>query len=303
MRVLYWNVGRRLLLRETLTIAGEVNADVLCVAECFQERRTGVEFPPDELTLSAGGGSPSYRRVISPADGTLRRKIGFVELFLRTDAGVVPSVRWLIERTRYRFVELSYADSPGVTLGLVHYFSRVSRDREEQNELAGRLARDLSEAARLTGHDRSMLIGDFNFEPFDTAMISAEKLHAVPDRRDASRGERTVAGETRTMMYNPMWRLFGDDGGSPAGTYFHRNSGTVTPFWRVFDQVVPRPSLIPAFAAGEPLVVLECGGRPLVDPGSGRPDRDRFSDHLPLSVGLDLGRLSEETEDVGHRNA
>ena len=299
MRVVYWNVGRRFLLREALTIAAETDADVICLAECFEETREAVEFPPNEITLSRRFGTPIFRRVISPSDGTLRRKVGFVELHVRDAPGRQPKHSWLIERTRYRFVELSFEDGTALTLGLVHYFSRVSRDREEQNELAGRLARDLSEAEAMVEHDRSMLIGDFNFEPFDTAMVSAEKLHAVPDHQDALRLQRTVAGESRAMMYNPMWRFFGDENGSPAGTYFHRNSETATPFWHVFDQVILRPSLLPAYAAEDPLVVTEAGGRPLLDSATGRPDRDRFSDHLPLTVRLELSRLPQETADVG----
>jgi hypothetical protein len=181
-----------------------------------------------------------------------------------------------------------------VTVGGVHCLSQIdlgsARAREEH-------AAGLVETVRLVekdvNHTRTVLIGDFNMDPFDPgmtaprgfhAMISVELTRTVPLR--ASRGRTNC-------FYNPTWSLFGDRSFAETatgvrkplrapGSYFYDDSREPTHhFWHVFDQVLVRPDLIPHLRWVQPLTT---DGTDEFLTAAGRIDEKRFSDHLPLIV-------------------
>jgi len=49
-----------------------------------------------------------------------------------------------------------------------------------------RLADEIRREELGIGHERTVLMGDFNMNPFEIGMISATGLHAVMDRRSHS---------------------------------------------------------------------------------------------------------------------
>jgi hypothetical protein len=137
------------------------------------------------------------------------------------------------------------------------------------------------------GHDRTVLIGDFNLNPFDDGLASANGLNAVMTKELASRGERTVQQARYPFFYNPMWGYFGDRHGSPAGSYYYERAEHVMYFWNLFDQVLIRPSLIERFLGDELKILTSVSGINLMD-SRGRPNKIAGSDHLPLLFTLNL---------------
>ena len=97
------------------------------------------------------------------------------------------------------------------------------------------------------GHQRTVVFGDFNMNPFETAMVSSTGLNAVMSRRIAARVSRKVLGRDYRFFYNPMWEHFGDAKSDTAGSYHYDNSEHVNYFGNVFDQVLVRPELAVGF--------------------------------------------------------
>jgi hypothetical protein len=137
------------------------------------------------------------------------------------------------------------------------------------------------------GHQRTVLVGDMNMNPFEPGLVSSVGLNAVTSRRIAGRMTRTVQGRAYRFFYNPMWGHFGDMRGDTAGSYFYDSAEHLNYFWNVFDQVLLRPELAKRFNSDQLSIVRSVGERSLVR-GDGRPDGTLYSDHLPIVFELDF---------------
>ena len=161
----------------------------------------------------------------------------------------------------------------------MHLPSQLSFSEEERRIVMQNIIHDVLQHESELGTNKSILLGDFNEDPYAEGCLSANHFHGLPSREDAARGKRVVQGNELFMFYNPMWNFFGDFS-SPPGTYYHTNSNAVTPFWHMFDQVLIRPCLIRRFVKESLRIVTHTGRNSLLD-NNGHPDR-HFSDHLPI---------------------
>jgi len=95
--------------------------------------------------------------------------------------------------------------------------------------------------------NNSIIIGDFNMNPYEPGMLGASALHSLSSRNIVKKQKRILHGKEYNMFYNPMWSLLGDIN-LPDGTYFYDDSSQeVNLYWNIFDQVLIRPSLIELF--------------------------------------------------------
>ncbi len=147
-----------------------------------------------------------------------------------------------------------------------------------------RVAQLIKEAEAKVKHDRTLVIGDFNLNPFEPGMVSADGFHAVMDRNIASKVSRQVQGEECKYFYNPMWRLMGNDMNGSLGTYYYRG-GYISYFWNTFDQVLLRPSLLKYFRSDDVSIISQIGDKNLLK--NNRINKS-FSDHLPITIKLNI---------------
>lgn len=110
------------------------------------------------------------------------------------------------------------------------------------------------------GHDKSVLVGDLNMNPFEAGMVSASGFHGVMSRSVAEKGDRQVQEEIYPFFYNPMWSFYGGTTPGPPGTYYYQGTQHITYFWNIFDQVLIRPALLGGFDDKNLEVVTEAGG-------------------------------------------
>jgi len=279
LSVLFWNLRgnqtdtwavRAPNLQNCLTrLAGKLDIDVFLFAE--------VEFTAVDVThaLNAAG-SAMYRAPDVPG----RR----IPLFTRLPAGSVID-RFNHASGRLTISEVLTASGVKVLLGALHHQSQAVWDSEEQALHATVLARDMVRTEDVAGHRRTVLVGDFNMNPFDLGVIAAHTLNAVMDRDIARAEERTVGGEVYRFFYNPMWGCFGDRTPGPQGSYFYQASSPASYYWHVFDQVLLRPALMDSLTE---LRILDHDGEESLLSDRRRPFAARFSDHLPLLFRLDV---------------
>jgi hypothetical protein len=225
-RFIFWNLNRKPLAEVAAEISIEQSADIVVLAESGD---------PVSLLLAFNRNISSSDRGFHFASGQCRA----LTILTRFSAELIRPV-WESERISIRRLELpARAD---VLICAVHLPSKLHWSDSSQAFESIELARQIMAEEDRVGHRRSVLLGDFNMNPFEPGMISANGLHAVMSRQVASRIARTVQGREHRFFYNPMWGHLGDLRGATAGSYFREAAEHVNYFWNVFDQVPCDPN-------------------------------------------------------------
>ncbi len=175
-------------------------------------------------------------------------------------------------------------------LALVHGLDRINDDDGTRRVFFRRVA-DLIKAREAGSHRRSMVVGDFNAHPFESAVLSSDGLHAIGVRQvDNSTNRLVRLGEAREdFFYNPMWRLYGHMPLLEAGmaTHYWQNGLAGEFFWHMLDQVVIRPEECVRFPEDKVKILSSIGTVQLLAPG-GKLDKRIGSDHLPVMFNWNL---------------
>jgi endonuclease/exonuclease/phosphatase family metal-dependent hydrolase len=278
LKFLFWNIQKKPLGHLVRALVDEHDIDIVILAEGGSDRwemlhtlnrdRTQHLFHTDDLP------DPMTRRRTLPpriygrfAKETLVRR--------RDDA-------------RASFYELVATAGQNILLVVVHLPSRLRHEEHDQAQVATRIGSVIREEEALLGHQRTVVIGDFNMNPFDKGVMTSDAFHAVMTQATARRGSRTVDAAERAFFYNPMWGCLGDRTPGPPGTYYYDSPGQLPLFWNTFDLVLIRPELLDFFDTRSLQILDRAGNVPLLTPKSKRPDRRVASDHLPILFSLHL---------------
>ena len=148
-----------------------------------------------------------------------------------------------------------------------------------RNAIINRIITDIESTEIELDADNTVIVGDFNANPFDNKCIDATGLHGIPILEVTEKQKRTIAGKDYKMFYNPMWRFFGDEK-DPYGTFYFPGNNTNNIFWHIYDQVIIRPSLKDRFISSSLRIITETETRYLIN-NQGHPDKN-ISDHLPI---------------------
>jgi hypothetical protein len=259
---LFWNTGRRPLARLVADAAHLFRVDVLILAEC--------SISGADLLAALNRESADYQLTFS-ANDNLRVLTRFHAEFLNPTA----------ESDRYSIRRLRLPGQQELLLAIAHLPSGLFFSPDSRSLECVELARLVVEEEQKAGHDRTIVIGDLNLNPFDTGIVAANGLHGVMTRRLAARHSRVVQQRNFPIFYNPMWRFFGDNADGPSGTYYYERAEHVVYFWNIFDQILVRPTLIDGFDDDD-LQIIDAVGPVRLTRGDGRPNSTIGSDHLPI---------------------
>ena len=269
---LFWNIARKPLSDSLARLAARHALDVLMLAECSLTPRQVL------AALNRGGGAWTFAApFVAAVDAKVMVFVRFESKFTVEQLG---AARWTIR-------EIRRPQLPSLTLVVVHLPSKWNADDQSQAFGCAELAQAIRAAETRVGHTRTLVVGDFNMNPFESGMLAANGLHAEASRRVALTGSRVVEGERYPFFYNPMWNFWGDETRGPGGTYFYRNSNRVRLSWNIFDQVLLRPALLPFFEVSQ-LEILSGDGERSFLTRSGTPTTRDGSDHLPITFRLNF---------------
>ena len=264
VNILFWNLNKKDLRSDICEIAKSSSSDVVVVIES---------------SVPAADMLTTFRSEVSPSFHCPRCTPSRFQLFCR-DVSLDLAEIYVSKRVSLR--QLSYAGTE-LILGLIHGVDKRNWDAENQSSQVSLLANDIRQKEEEFGHSRTILIGDFNLNPFDKAMNIATGMNAMMTTKCVEPGSRILEGRTHTFFYNPLWNLLGDRTPGPSGTYYHPNSSSGHYGWNMLDQVLFRPSAIPWF--DDVQILTKAGAKPL-HTETGRPDRNRASDHFPILLTL-----------------
>ena len=170
---------------------------------------------------------------------------------------------------------------------LVHLRSKLRGEKLDQIEKL----RNVNSRIRVFERqydENTVVVGDFNLDPFDEGLVMAAGFHAMMDRGLVSPKGRIVNGIRHPFFYNPMWKLYGSrtETSLPPGTYYYDKSENLRYYWHLFDQVLIRPGLLANFRDLD-LEVIDHDGRSSLR-AEGKPNANLFSDHLPIFFKLNF---------------
>ncbi len=267
---LFWNIARKPLEASIAKLASLYELDIIILTECT--------ISPATMLIELGKiKNSSYRYAPS---------IGCRDVDIYT-AFPVEFLMPLSETDRLTIRHLTLPGLHEILLAATHFPSKLYWDDPSQGFECVEISQMIRETESLVGHSRTVLCGDFNMNPFEDGVISANGFHAVMTRSIAERKMRTVQNTDYPFFYNPMWGFFGDCRETPPGTYYYERSIHKQFFWNIFDQVLLRPSLLPLFDNRE-LRILSSDGHTSFLSGRGIPDSHKSSDHLPILFKLEL---------------
>ena len=163
----------------------------------------------------------------------------------------------------------------------IHLNSKIYSDHEEIREIhMDQIIKDIQNVERELQSENTIVVGDFNINPYDASLINARYFHGIPIYEEAKRKSRIIAGKEFYMFYNPMWNLLGD-AQEPYGTYYRSAADTFNPYWHIYDQVIIRPSLRSRFVDGNLKIITGSANVSLLD--KNKHPNHSISDHLPIT--------------------
>jgi hypothetical protein len=266
-KILFWNLNKKTFTPEVVSICHEHDVDILLLAESVLNTN-------DVLLLLNSG---QKRMFISPFNPSKK-----IQIYIRY---TLDCYNLIYDDTGVAVRRIAPPVGLDFTIVAVHLPSKLYMKDNEQAINAIRVARIIDEIEDKVGHDRTIVIGDLNMNPFEDGVVAADGFHAVMDRKIATKKCRTVQGTERKYFYNPMWGNMGDSSPGPPGTYFYQG-GQVSYFWNTFDQALLRPSLLEYFPEDGITIISKVGNVQLTDVGIGIDPT--LSDHLPLLLKINI---------------
>lgn len=162
----------------------------------------------------------------------------------------------------------------------VHLNSKIyNGEADSREDTVQYILHDIEEKEQEINSENSIVVGDFNSNPYDNALINARYFHGMPIYDIAKSKSRTFNGHEYRMFYNPMWNFLGD-ADKPYGTYYYSGSNAINTYWHIYDQVIIRPALKERFIQDSLKIITGTKTKSLLN-GKGHPDK-QYSDHLPI---------------------
>ena len=273
MRVLFWNTGKRPVVDLLRNLSRRRDVDILVLAE--------VAAPIAEVVNQLNeGAEQTYFVAQERLPKSFNRPLHVLTRLNEDRVVAIRDSAGIAVKRVFPIIGLDF------TIVAVHLRSKLYQSHQVDQALgAVSINADIEAIERDVGHRRTLVIGDFNMNPFEPGLVSFDCFHAVMSRRTAQRRSRKIDGRERFYFYNPMWNHFGDHPPNPPGSYYCAGSGRTEYFWHSFDQVLLRPDLLDCFRDDGLEVVTRIGDLSLVRE-DGSPDKTKGSDHLPLLLEL-----------------
>jgi hypothetical protein len=268
---LFWNLNRKRLETSVARLAQRHQVDAVILAEV-------PEIAVDEMLFTLNSEKDSRYHYV-PVPECFRIRL-FLSAPLHRSKNLLSDNHFVIQE----FV----SNHGGIIVVAVHMPSQLRYQPATLNSRLRRLARQIRSLEQGEGHRRTIVFGDFNLNPFDSALVEADGLHGVMTKQIARQRERKVGGVNQPFFYNPMWRFLGDSTPGPPGSFFYRDNEDICFFWNILDQVLIRPDLLDTWCDDDLQLLTGDGVVDFWTEEGGMATGAGVSDHLPLLFRFDL---------------
>lgn len=275
MTIGFWNINRKNISDNLVDLVTEQQIDVLVLAEANDQ--TILDFIIKNNRINP---NRQFNQVSSSND-KLALLTTYSSPVFNSKSSLYPSPRWTAHHIKIPTVI-------EVNLFSVHFHSKVNWSDASLALECVNLSNDIQTVEKDSGCMETILIGDFNMNPFENGVVAANGVHAIQDLDYAYKRPkgRSIDGMKYNYFYNPMWNFFGDHS-QPFGTHYHRTAGHISQEWNIYDQVIIRPTLKRHLKGQYVKIVNTLAGEKLTGSYS-RPDSANYSDHLPITLQLTI---------------
>lgn len=165
----------------------------------------------------------------------------------------------------------------------IHLPASPSSNPNDRKNVIRDIIHDIEEQEKEEKHKNTIVIGDFNCNPFDEEIIQKDSFNAVLFKELIKKQEVVIYNEKRwRRFYNPILTFLSEDTKTYGSLYY--SSGIAPLYWNSFDQVLVRKELIDRVSSLE--YIKQINGKSLLK--DVKPN-DSISDHLPLIVEITKG--------------
>ncbi len=262
MNVLFWNLKQNPNEKWVADLTREKNVDIAVFAE-YQ----GTSF---EYVLSA---LPGYIRY----DGN--SGCDKVTMLCKQ------SIDAVVKREQNRYTLYSCIVN-GISYNIIgiHLPAPPLADANDRKNVIRDIVQDIIEQENKEKSKNTIVIGDFNCNPFAEEIVQKDAFNAVLYKALIVQQEVVEYQEKKwRRFYNPIIHYLSED----TLTYgsFYYSSGSSPLYWNSFDQVLVRKELIDNIQSLEYIKTIN--GKKLLN--RVKPN-DQISDHLPLLVNISNGQ-------------
>ncbi len=260
MRFLYWNINNQNepFQDRLKNILAEHDIDVLILSEnkniSDDKITTNTNFTAVELLLEN-----KVKRWINVyyLDNKGFKITHFTEYIeqKRDELGIERSVN------RVQIFKIS-GNFPDTYFASVHFPSKLNHDEITHLQLVSNYIQKINNP--IIPSSRLFIVGDFNMNPFDLAMVEPNGFNAHNNRELVEVDVKLKYGNKNILYYNPCWTLLGDfvnkskylESKRSGGSFFYEGVGSRPLYWYLIDQIIMRKALIDEFVS-EDLEIIE----------------------------------------------
>lgn len=251
MIILFWNINKQKynVLISQLIIKN--NPDVFILAECSEETA---------MLISDTVNYNYLQPIIS--------KNQSIHVLYKSDIHIS-----IIQEYKKRMLVLRVNIlNEDMILSAIHFPSKVFLDEKNQLSEAIDYYQEIEKIEGKENIKNTVIIGDFNMNPFDQGMIAGNSFNTTISEDIALQMTRTINRKKYEYFYNPSWVLFGKYSKN-YGTYFLKNPDHSSFHWNIYDQVLIRATFLKNYKISYITIdngeLFDCNG-------------NGFSDHIPI---------------------
>lgn len=190
-------------------------------------------------------------------------------------------------QAKYLIIKITHVQnikllSPMIIVGL--HLDAMNSGSEKRRAQAEQIMMDLVEEERAFNTNNSLIIGDFNANPFDIVLLGHNYFNSVLFRELIENNE-FVKWNCRCYrrFYNPSFDYLSEKNKQYGSFYYDDPNYPL--YWNCLDQVLVRKTLIESLKNVE--YIKQVGSTFLLTT-KGKINKNKLSDHLPLFVRIDL---------------
>jgi len=273
MKIAFWNLNKKNLSELLVGLVNSQEIDILLLAEVNES--VVLDFIVKQRYINK---SRSFNHISDS-------RVNVLSTF---NPAIFSDQKDLIRSTRWGSFHINIPSIFSFNLFPVHFPSKVNWSDNSLALECVNLSRDIEDVEIETKEGNTIVMGDFNMNPFENGFVAANGLHALQDLEHVAGkpSGRIIDGVNYRYFYNPMWNFFGDHK-KPLGTHYYRESGHVSQEWNIYDQVIYRPSLGQHIQEDSVEILHSVNGEDLIN-ALNRPDKANYSDHLPIVLKINI---------------
>lgn len=259
LNILFWNLKRNAIEDYIIDCIVENNIDISVFSEF-----DGIDFIKIQKSLGK-----MYGHILTVQDD---RKVTLI-------AKTTFRVTVVQQQNRYNIYHVKTAVKDYL-LAAVHLEDRRNYKSAERIETIKRLIADIEQTEELLKCSNTIVIGDFNANPYDEELLSKFAFNSVLFKAIIEKSELTNPNSLkRKRFYNPILHYISEDT-EMYGSFYHEKE-YLTSYWYCLDQVLVRKGLINNI--NQMKYLKRINKKNLLE---NTIPNGKISDHLPLLVNI-----------------